>query len=303
MVHILSHSFTTEFLACPRRFQLTGIKFQSGELSPHVAAAFGSIFGEAIAELIETRDLDSAILTAFLRWPYELNFVQPKSSRSVWNIVHALRDLVRANYGLLADMEKIEGQDWRERKFALHTQSDGNEFYYIGSLDHAFNIKLPDSPKPTFTVVDYKTGEPQLATMRIQYSNQDQLIAYAIMVGTYLKLPRIAYRYVLYNVPSSQFDVVTKLITKETASEWLASLLARFGMLNLFSQMPKAPKNGRSCYNYGRPCEYFGLCDDMALPAPLTGIPPSYTIVSFAEVKHWIENILETSGNNFVWDF
>lgn len=292
----LSHSFTTELLECPRKFQLSPKSLTPRtEISKNMAAAFGTVFGISIAEYMHSKDADKAILLAFMHWPFPLNEIQTYSNRSVWNIVHAIQDVKRFN--LLPEFQPlaIEGQDdWRERAFGI---VEGN-CIYAGTIDQAFSLEgVP-------TVIDYKTGDKDCATLKIKYSNQDQLLAYAVMFGTYYNLPRVAYCYLLYSTIEGKFEQVYVEVTKELASEWIASIFARFEMLKIFESLPKAPKNGRACYSYNRPCQFYGICDDMQKAELVEQIPESYRLMDFKKVKDWITNVLSPKGKmSFEWRF
>ena len=292
----LSHSFTSQLLECPRKFQLSEkiLEHRTG-ISENMAAAFGTVFGIAIAEYLHSRNVDEAILRAFVHWPFPLNELQAYSGRSVWNIVHAMQDIER--FGLLDEFQPLEldaNFDWREKSFGIVD----NNCLYAGTIDQAAMFDgIP-------VVIDYKTGDKSPEILKIKYSNQDQLLAYAVMFGTYYKLPHIGYCYVLYSTTTGTFEKLYVEVTKELASEWVASMFSRFEMLRIFEAMPKAPKNGRSCYTYNRPCQFYGTCDDLQKAELATEIPEYYKIMSFAEVKNWIENILIPKGNkSFIWSF
>jgi len=254
--NLSSYSIQGVLHACPRKYQIKKLQAATGtsERIQNVTFAFGHAVGAGVAVYDETFDLNQAIWAAFLAWDIDLLAIETKrdkpTGKDFANVVLALElyEQFVQNETNLADYEmvKIEGC------IAIDFE-DGH--YYVGHIDEL----LQHRETGQFLVKENKTTGLRTVHAAL-YSNSDQALSYAIVVDM---LGGASYE-VLYTIYSSSAQAwIQHSFVKSTLrkASWIQDQLLQHQQLDSYKELNFFPMRGSSCYDFMKPCEYYGTCE------------------------------------------
>ena len=257
----ISHSSLELLASCPRKFQIyrenaLDVPSEAG----NIHTAFGSAIGSGIQKLFETNNLQDAILAAFLAWDVPLNEVHAKSKKD-FPSVYAAICIYKAQY-LEERLEKWElayfnGKPAVELSFIIHLP---NGYKYRGFVDAV----LISKDRKTFRVLEIKTtGNSTLNPA--MYRNSFQGVGYGVIldkIATEHKMESdYIVEYIIYQSPTKSFSSMPFTKGALSRAKWLAQLLVHTRQIDLFIEENLFPQVGSSCFDFYRPCQYFGSCD------------------------------------------
>lgn len=258
---LLSHSSLTTLHSCPRKFEL--YRLNAGEArGSSVDTAFGSAFGTGIQSLIEHEgNLDKAIFVAFLAWDVPLVEENSKSNKSFWEVVLALKSFTLLQLPLiLKDWEIARLKDGKPAVELSFSITLPDSFAYRGFVD----LVLKHRTEKRYKIWELKTTG-SYTVHEAQYKNSFQGVGYgvvldAIAAGQGADSDYFVDYYV-YKTKSREFDLMPFLKSNLQRMRWLSQLLLEVEKLQLYDRMGMFPMHGENCYNFFRPCEYFGICE------------------------------------------
>lgn len=258
---LLSHSSLTTLHSCPRKFELYRLNAGEGQ-RPSVDTAFGSAFGAGIQSLIELEgNLTRALFSAFIAWDTSLLEENSKSNKSFWEVVMALQGFEKLQLPLiLKDWEIARLKDGKpavELSFKVELP-DG--FAYRGFVD----LVLKHRRENRYKIWELKTtGSYQVH--EAQYKNSFQGVGYGVVLDAIAagqgSESDYFVDYYIYKTKSREFELMPFLKSNLQRMRWLSQLLLEVEKLQLYDRLGTFPMHGENCYNFFRPCEYFGICE------------------------------------------
>ena len=260
--NLSSYSMQSVLHACPRKYQIKKLQAATGtsERIQSVTFSFGHAVGAGVAEYDATLDIDKAIWAAFLAWDIDLLEIETKgvyadgtgkpTGKSFAAAIWALE-----KYAVFVD-EETNLRDYETVKIEANIAIDFEDgHWYAGHIDELLQHRDTGS----YLVKENKTTGLR-AVHPALYSNSDQALSYAVVIDM---LGGNEFE-VLYTVYSSslqewiQHRFVKSSIKK---ASWLQDQLLMHQQLDSYAELDFFPMRGASCYDFMRPCEYFGRCD------------------------------------------
>lgn len=256
----ISYSKSLTLHACPKRFQidtLGGLQDDEAETPGTVTFAFGHAVGAALQTLfIPGKTKQDAILAAFLAWDIPLWEELPKKKKSFWYVLRAI-DLAEH---LVKD---IQSEGWIiaefndrpavEYSFLIHLP---NNFRFAAHVD----LILYHPERNVFRVIEVKTsGYSQIH--EAVFGNSSQALSYSLVLD-YIAKHKTTYDvlYIVYSCPAMEFTLLPFSKSHLVKAEWIRDILYDCQTIEYFLKQDYFPKRGESCYDFFRPCPYFGGC-------------------------------------------
>lgn len=253
---------------CEREYQRDEL-LQGGEgLRSNPVLVFGHAWGEGIMEYLQYGDLDRAVYHTWKSyWPQLESDIRLEEMA-----FYGLRAAKGKLDAILRDYEvaEFEGKPARELGFHL----DINERYYFTSMMDGVLRHRRDSH---LVLLENKHTHSWIDDISPMYRNSSQALMYSIV------LDRIARQTLgMYNLHYFVGQFVKQELPKVRIHhfEWKKTLLDR---LNLFVSLGMDvahlqqcvdtnifPMRGHSCFSFGRPCKYFGVCQLRSTDVPHT---------------------------------
>lgn len=263
---LLSHSATTILHQCPRKFQLHRLMFpfeEPGQTS--VDLRFGTAVGNGIQKLFVTRDMNAAVMTAFMSWEgYLWDDAGNKSNKEFIDVLIALDRFHNLVQGAFKNYEVviIDGVPASELGFVINFP-DG--FKYRGLLDLLLINKITGE----LVVLECKTTKYRNVN-EAQYKNSAQGLAYALVtdaiakqlaaLGIQVKSSYIV-MYPIYMTSAKDWEVFYFKKTNTNRANWLRLIMSDIDLITFYARNNYFPMYGESCFSFFRQCEYFEVCD------------------------------------------
>lgn len=231
-------------------------------MRPTVDTAFGSAFGAGIQSLIEHEgNLDRAIFAAFTNWDASLLEENGKSNKSIWEVVLALQGFAKLQLPLiLKDWEIARLKDGKPAVELSFRVDLPDEFAYRGFVD----LVLKHRREKRYKIWELKTTGSYTVN-EAQYKNSFQGVGYGVVLDAIASGQGAEsdyfVDYYVYKTKSREFELMPFLKSNLQRMSWLSQLLLEVEKLQLYDRMGMFPMHGESCYNFFRPCEYFGICE------------------------------------------
>lgn len=280
----LSYSRLGTLHDCNRKYE---IENEIG-YRPHfknMTFAYGHFVGAAIQEYIAYEDLNRAIWAGIIEFDLNDPFLEgtmseQKAKKNIWHAIDIVEKFAK-EYKTNPDIKKYL-QDCEIAKFDY----EGKE---VPALELTFEIIIPDEEDPDnpwvyeghidavlynpkkneYIILELKTtGSTRIH--RASYENSNQALGYSIVLDSIVKHKGAASSFsVLYLVAKTskkEFEIFKFPKSVVKRSQWLNSLLIDIQYIEILRHAKEEagmhyPMNGSSCYNFFRPCNYFGTCE------------------------------------------
>jgi hypothetical protein len=230
---------------------------------------YGHAFGDGVAMLLQTGgDIEQAIATAFTRWDYRVEGNKKKLQMLFTSLIRVAEQFPFDEYAPLQMKDKQGNtRPAMEVGARLWLDAEGERDYYVLFADAIMLHKPTGKP----VVFEVKTTE-WTGDLGPMYTNSPQSILYSLPLP-YL-FPEYAEHswdtvYLINQVPNS-WDA--KIIVLDIAHNYTERLSALMGLLMRYEYIGRMQENaffpktwGGVCTNYGRVCEYYGICDQLAM--------------------------------------
>jgi hypothetical protein len=261
----------TSFGACQRFFQLTKL-LDTGEDAPerenNEHFMFGHAVGAGIAELLLTNgDVPRAIGTVLASWDYNYEKA-PKYLQVAFSCIVQLADEFPFD-----DYEPLvlpNGKPAVEVGTRIWLDKDGRKDYYVLFADAIMLHKATQRP----TIIEVKTTK-RAGEVAPLYTNSAQSVLYSLPLP-YL-FPQYQQHawdtvYIVCQLVNVYRPVVHILNISHTYTERLSVLM---GVMLQYEHIQKCEAIGYfpkvldgNCTSYGRICDFYGICDRLALTCP-----------------------------------
>lgn len=264
--NVTSNSMLETFYECPRKFQKMKEQANAGFVSEeqtNVDHAFGHAVGAGIQDYLINKDIDRALYNALLAWRMPLDTRDVRGHKSFWEVMIAVQQFINVvMFEQLDDWELLQlpsGKPAIEVAFSFHC----GKFKHYAHMD----IGMRNKHTKQIAVFDAKTTK-LLEPQETQYANSYQGLSYAIMLETALQEEIMDYEvhYIVYSSGAREWTDLSFVHNWNEQAEWVRDLLMTQNLIETYTQLDFFPKRGKSCFNFFRPCEFYGDCN-MTEPA------------------------------------
>jgi hypothetical protein len=264
--NVTSNSILSSLHACPRRFiqekiQAADRNASGVDRTPNIDFVFGHSVGAGIASYLAfDRNLDYGLYAAFLSWygSWELGR-EDYNERKKKNIERAAMAVIKFHHywGATHDEWEIyrlaDGRPAVEVSFCV----DFGKYKYFGHID----LVLRNKRTGRIAIGENKTTgyvNPHPAV----YQNSGQAIGYAVVLDRIVgELADYDVLYYAYSASGEEWHHFPFAKTAAMKLEWVQDRLIDHGHVEQYFKLQHFPKNGASCFQFNRPCPFFGDCD------------------------------------------
>lgn len=260
----LSFSTNSYFTFCERLFELERLRnpmLNSGRTDT-VDTMVGNAVHPAIQDLIRYQDKQRAWIKLLLHWNFGLWDIKEKKT---WFKTALAIELILDKW----DYNRYEVFDVRGKKpdelsFCIYL--GGRKHKYLGRMD----LVLWDKIDKVFCVLEIKTTGWAYEDVNPLYQNSEQGIGNSVVLNQIdpkHKSFKVIYLVLQYlgktQVP--RIHILTYMKDLKQRLEFLQTLAMRYkDILDRLGKYELFPKRGDgNCIHFGRPCNYFGRCDNV----------------------------------------
>lgn len=264
--NVHSNSILTSLHSCARRFVLEKVAANSKALAgvdpvPNIDFVFGHSVGAGVqCYLAFDRNVDFGLYAAFLSWRYKWDLGhEDYNHRKKKTIEYATMAVLKFHHwwqGAFDEWEIYRLPDGRpavELAFCI----DFGKFKYFGHID----LVLRNRRTGRIAIGENKTTgytNPHPAV----YQNSGQAIGYALVLDQIVgELADYDVLYYAYSASGEEWHHFPFAKTTAAKLEWVQDRLIDNGHITQYFQLQHFPKNGGSCFQFNRPCQFFGECD------------------------------------------
>ncbi|MAP95941.1 MAG: hypothetical protein CMK07_13625 [Ponticaulis sp.] len=278
-IKLLSHSSRNLLHACPRKYELYKLKSNSVSTDPEreqeseVTLNFGSVVGVGIQSVIEGKSFDRAVLDCFLEWEIDLDAATERQNKSYYRAIYAVKKFYDLyTLGAISDYELVyyKGKPACELSFNIILP---NGYRYRGFLD----VVLRHKETGEIIVLELKTSSG--IAQPAMFQNSGQAIGYSVVLDElFPELSSYSVYYLVYETRSYEYKPMHFMKSLSKRAQWLSEMLLDIEKLELYHKSDLFPMHGESCYSFGRPCEYLGICEhsNLQLTKPYTNLVEAY---------------------------
>jgi len=280
----LSYSGRLTLALCPRKFELDKLMAVERDMEDEVAVsqnvtfAFGHIVGEGIQNALTGMTEEQVVWRMFLGWHADLMDVNEKQMKSFYYAVHAVQKFcAMRKAGLLDGYELLsyQGVPACELSFRI-SFPDG--FKYRGYVDAVLRHKVTGK----VLVLELKTTAMKFVNPAT-YKNSAQAIGYSIVLDVIAPdVSSYEVLYLVYLTKSMEYEILPFEKSFVQRALWIRELLLDIEIIKLFEEANVWPMHGQNCIQYGRECNYYGMCtmsnENLAAQIPATERVEEYQI-------------------------
>lgn len=266
----LSFSRLQTLRTCPRMFLCRELLGQ-GSYQPSLDTAYGHAFAAGVQELFRSSSLPRAFLAALEAWDYNY-FTDPWGKKHNKSFFYALASIEQWYYSIFPQLQ----QDY---KIALLGDRPAIELFVYLSVGESYSYQihidlvLESVHTGKLVVTEIKTsGMPQ---QRANWENSIQTLGYYTEVAAICAMEgRTIDPEIMYIVQQTGklgdsdanhgFFVFNFAKDSSAPAEFMLDLATQAAVLETYIENNYFPKYGHNCVQYGKPCQYFGMCDSLA---------------------------------------
>lgn len=258
-IHFVSYSSLNNLHGCPRLLEIDKFGESAPEL-PNPDLAFGSAVGAGVQKLFSGGTLEEAWLAAFLAWDCGLLESYEKKNKSFPDVLEAIKVFTAYASIILQDWEVYEYEIGGVTRKATELSAKvllPNGFQYRLFID----VVLRNRVSGQLLVIELKTtGAKRLDPA--MYGNSNQGLSYGIILDK-IASGNASFDVHYYVYSSSMGDWEMYPFTKDRVSKanWIRTVLFDTSSIDTHLKNGFFPKHGENCFNFYRPCKYYGACD------------------------------------------
>lgn len=260
----LSNSSVTTFHKCPRKYELSKLlpRDTTREDDGDEHTSFGHLVGTGIQSFLTHDDRERAIWDMYIQWP---NYIDDesgsKSRKTFWHGIHALDRFVSFRKTILGNykLAYLDGKPCTELGFSIDC---GDGVSYRGKLDAA----LIDTMRNEVAVGECKTTKAK-EVHPASFKHSGQNLGYKVMLDTLvplLGLPETSsdrVNYFIYRTFAYEWEGLPFQKSKTQCALWIKNLLLDKKRVIDYATDNYFPMYGESCFDFFRPCQFFGSCE------------------------------------------
>jgi len=263
--NVISNSILGGLHACPRRLLLEKIEANKAAHlqlpeSPNIDFVFGHSVGAGVQALFAFERLDYALYAAFLSWRAGWDFGREdylrRKNKTIEKAVLAVESFSYFRNSNLDEWEiytTATGKPAVEISFCI----DLGKTKYYGHID----LILRNKRTGRIAVGEIKTSgysNPDEAS----YRNSGQALGYSLILDSIVGVDAdYDVIYMTYSSTGQEWHLMPFAKSTHMKLEWLQDRLIDSGHLQQYFQLQHFPKNGASCLQFNRRCQFYGTCD------------------------------------------
>jgi hypothetical protein len=258
-LHFVSYSSLNTFHKCPRKLEDEKLGPETPNFS-NPDLAFGSAIGEGIQKLCQGGTLEEAWLAAFQAWDCGLDEAYEKANKSFAHALHAI--YVFQSYA------NILREEWEVYEYESPNKELRNAVELSARVDfpHGFvyrlyiDVVLRNKKTGKLLVLELKTTKNKRID-EAQYKNSNQGLGYGVILDAISKgYSEFDVWYYVYSSVNEDWDFFPFTKSRLDKAEWIKTVLYDTGNINKCIETDFFPKQGESCFDWFRQCEYYGSC-------------------------------------------
>jgi hypothetical protein len=304
--NVSSNSILQSLHACPRRFVLEKLQANDKEASGverplNVDFVFGHSVGAGVAAYLAfDKNLSYALYATFLSWygnfdlgKEDYNHRKKKTIERAILAVEIFAHWWDTNHDEWEIFRLPDGRPAVELSFCV----DLGKTKYFGHID----LVLRNKRTGRIAIGENKTTgftNPHPAV----YQNSGQAVGYALVLDKIVgDLAEYDVLYYAYSAPGEEWHHFPFHKTTAAKLEWVQDRLIDAGHIEQYFQLEHFPKNGGSCFQFNRACQFFGECDlvdkhrMLELPV-LDDVSANYPVDYYFDVQELINRQVENVG-------
>lgn len=268
-INMTSYSTLGNLHACPRKFQLGKLEQAAAyelnidginQLETNIDFAYGKTIETGVQGVFLNKTPQEIFFDMFLAWEMPLNQMHPRGDPKTFTDACIMIDRfkwIRQEKFAGWELAYFNDKPAVELSFLIDL---GNGYHYAGHAD----IILFHPFEQRYRVLEIKTtGRKWLH--EAMYKNSDQAVGYSVVLDSVARdIEMTATFEVFYLIllsSLSKFEVYEFTKSRSNRADWLNTLLMDTHMTDMYKRSGHWPKRGASCFDYMRPCKYFGICD------------------------------------------
>lgn len=267
----LSYSSINMLQSCPREFQLYRLNAEVGErdLSTVVTFAFGTAVGDAVQNLFITKDLEATIFKLFCSWPCDFFAESPKHKKSLAYAIAAIEQLYSHmdSLGFMNEYTVLEynGRPAQELGFRILLDERVHDKLVQFNLRGYMDLAVHDSTNNESTVIEVKTSSAKYLHPA-SYKNSAQALSYSVVLDK-IEQGTSSYmvKYLVYLTELERWEIMEFPKTYHQRAILLRDVMLTVGEIKQYVEQignyGNWPMRGGSCYKYGKPCQFFDICE------------------------------------------
>jgi len=262
--NVISNSILSGLHACPRRLiNEKTIAFDNVELTTantNVDFVYGHSVGAGVQTLFAYERIDYALYAAFLSWradwdlgKQEWNYKKKKTIEKAAIAVEMFQ-VFRAEHLYEWELYWLpNGKPAIEISFCINL----GKTKYFGHID----LILRNKRTGKIAIGEIKTtgfSNPDEATFR----NSGQALGYSLILDSIVGVDAdYDVMYFTYSTTGQEWHFWPFAKSVAHKLEWIQDRLIDSGHLQQYFQLQHFPKNGASCMQFNRRCQFYGTCD------------------------------------------
>lgn len=269
----LSYSRLGTLHQCPRKFQIeNAFKLNNGGRTS-VTFTFGHAVGMAIQATAEGDSFERMMLRVLLEWDLDLEdtgtLSEQRARKNVWFALEAAERW----WDLVHDPKYSDLLGWEVAQIPHPTTGElipgveltfsidcGEGYVYEGHID----LLMFHPVLKKFKVVELKTNSGN-QLHEAQYKNSMQAVGYSTVIDCAAK--SLGYsntydvQYIVYMTKQQQYQSLPFIKTPRDRIVFLSNLITDINYIEMCENQGYYPRNGSSCYDFFRACDYYGTCN------------------------------------------
>lgn len=258
----ISHSSMELLRACPRKFEIYKMLQSQKDSADDIHSICGKSFGIGMQEWLKTGKVEAGIWEAYKIWNQGLGLEMEDKKKSFWKVINHIQKLP------YTWKERQELNGWELVYFQHPTRGRiptcelsfqiilSENFVWRGFIDAVLQHPLSGE----YAVLENKTtGWNTLHPAQWQNSNQGA--SYAAVLDKILGIRTYNVKYFIAQFPSLHQEVYNFPKSEASRLEWIADMSLECQRIETYRAARHFPKHGQNCFNYNRPCGYFGVCE------------------------------------------
>ncbi len=265
-INIVSYSTFSNLHTCERKFALKKLTQaavnEDGEYVPYtnIDFAFGKAIEAGVQAIFLGKGPIETFFDMFLAWDMPLDAAHPKGvSKCFVDATIAIDKFRIIKNGIFPGWEiaYFKGKPAIELAMLIDIETG---HYYVGHAD----IILWHPGERRYRVLEIKTtGFKNLH--EAMYKNSDQATGYSIMLDSIASDRQSAATfevfYLVFSTGIDEWKLFEFTKSRSMRAGWINTILIDIQRVNIYEKAGFWPKRGSSCFDFFRPCEFFGTCD------------------------------------------
>lgn len=266
-INILSYSTFSGFHSCERKFQLKKLELSGdnnlefvGAIQNNIHFAFGKAIESGIHAVLLGKPRHQIWFDMFRAWDADLLYVdekyKDKSFLDAWIAIDKF-SWIKDNMFQGWELAYFNGKPAIELSMCINME---NGYYYLGHMD----VALYNPIERRYRVLEIKTTGLKWVHPAM-YKNSDQANGYTIILDSIAKdieeTATFEVFYLVFTTVDGMWKRFDFTYSRSNRAGWINTIMLDINRINTYRKVEFWPKRGGSCMDYGKPCQFYDVCD------------------------------------------